>query len=503
MLFRSDFTIELLEVNYSSDYSVEMLVDNNTYYDDDLQIDLPKNRVTLYNDTSFLDIYNKSTTTIDDLIELVKSNNKLITEMTNFEVLFNSKFGISLSNAISYYSDLSVDVEELNQVKFKYNNETLTQEKIKKTMVSYPKLFDYTIEYELVNDSSAQDVIIDLIQYRKSLSLLDILLEEIPWWSVGSVDKSLTSKINRLSIEEQDVYSVLTQDVSEAYECFIEFDTINCKINVYDINTYSKETNIYLDNENLLSSFQIDINSDNIYTTFYVSGGDSDSGSNLYINQVNPTGSNLIEDISYFLNDKYLDSDTIENYNSWKSHYDSCFSSYMSNYKLYNNQLETCNELLNRVPLDDCNKTNISTCSDEELLEMKNNYEALQLGYESLYVDEDGAFDLDAIKTSVDWNDYSCVINIILPNIEIEYQNRQLTSEDDYVDYVDDYLTNWDLYGVDELKSKLKVYENEIAIAKSNGYNKAYTTSSKYSEEQHEKLYESYTKTCTLIAECE
>ena len=107
---------------------------------------------------------------------------------------------------------------------------------------------------------------------------------------------------------------------------------------------------------------------------------------------------------------------------------------------------------------------------------MKNNYEALQLGYESLYVDEDGAFDLDAIKTYVDWKDYSCVINIILPNIEIEYQNRQLTSEDDYVEYVDDYLTNWDWYGVDELKSKLKVYENEIAIAKSNGRAEEHTS---------------------------
>ena len=47
-------------------------------------------------------------------------------------------------------------------------------------------------------------------------------------------------------IDNSDLYSVLTQDVSNAFSCIFTFDTINCKINATYVDHIGKDTNAYI-----------------------------------------------------------------------------------------------------------------------------------------------------------------------------------------------------------------------------------------------------------------
>lgn len=219
----------------------------------------------------------------------------------------------------------------------------------------------------------------------------------------------------------------------------------------------------------------------------YNNQGSDDLG----IEYVNPFG-NYIENIDYFLNRKYLSSSTIIKYKLWKSDVDYYRNSYIECTRLYNKQYSQISELKNRVPLDDCS-TDWSTFGDDKLQEAQENYKAQLKGYESYYVDENGDFDEEALKKSVDADDYYQIKNVILPSIQIEMDNRNLSSGQESTDYIDSYKTNWKLYGLDELDNKLAWYRKQKKLAEDEGCNIPYNDQSKHTENYHNKLYNKYT----------
>jgi len=112
------------------------------------------------------------------------------------------------------------------------------------------------------------------------------------------------------------------------------------------------------------------------------------------------------------------------------------------------------------------------------LKEAQANYQAQLKGYEQFYVDKDGNFDEEALKNSVDANDYYQIRDVILPSIQIEMNNRNLPTDDDKADYIDSYKTDWKLYGLDELQVSLDGYQNVIDICEKNGYDVPYSDES-------------------------
>ena len=79
---------------------------------------------------------------------------------------------------------------------------------------------------------------------------------------------------------------------------------------------------------------------------------------------------------------------------------------------------------------------------------------AQKLGYEKLYVDEEGNFDINALNASPDANIYHQIVDTILPNIQIEIDNRKLPTSEGEKDFIEEYLTNWKYYGINELEIK-------------------------------------------------
>lgn len=371
-----------------------------------------------------------------------------------------------------------------------------------------------TDSYEMLADNNVEKI--DDVEFAKEqikfhnpknpqLSLIDLVLKAagMKGWSVGEIDSTpktyrtykdgkyvetttlLSNEIGAFDVESQDLYSFFTQDIAKYFQCVFVFDFLHMKISAYHPENYGKSTNVNINFRNLQQSQEITVDDSTLFTRYYVQGADD-----LGITYVN-FGSNYIENIDYYLNEKYFSPLLIIKYKLWKEDYEEARILYIEATRQYNEQMKVVTELYDRVPLDDCS-TDWSTFTDDELKEAQANYQAQLKGYEQFYVDDDGNFDENALKNSSDANDYYQIKNVILPSIQIEMDNRQLPTDDDNADYVDSYKTNWKLYGLDELKVKLQEYKNTIETCKKGGYDQPYTEDSSHTKDVHDTMYAKY-----------
>lgn len=343
---------------------------------------------------------------------------------------------------------------------------------------------------------------------KPQLSFLNILLDNLHMtnWSIGEIDSTpkkykyfengtqkekevlLADEIGVFDVDSKDGYSFLTQDVSKFFNCIFVFDFENFKINAYRPENLGKNTNVNISFRNFQKSNNSTIDDSNIFTRYYVQGSD-----NLGLEYVNPFG-NYIENIDYFLNGKYLSSSTIMKYKLWEADVEYYRNDYIENTRLYNKQYTKISELTNKVPLDDCS-TDWSSFGVDKLKEAQENYKAQLKGYESYYVDENGDFDETALKNSVDADDYYQIKNVILPSIQIEMDNRNLPSGQEFEDYIDSYKTDWKLYGLDELENKLAWYRKQKKLAEDEKCTEPYNPENdknSHTEDYHTELYNKY-----------
>lgn len=212
-------------------------------------------------------------------------------------------------------------------------------------------------------------------------------------------------------IDNSDLYSVLTQDVSNAFSCIFTFDTINCKINATYVDHIGKDTNAYIGWRNIQNSLKA-TRKDELFTTVTVSGGEGIDN----IVSVN-FGDTDIEDYSYLLEDeRYIPTSLKEKYKVWVKYRESKRLDYINLQKKYVDVQEKATEVKSRVPIDGSTE-DWSSKSIKDLMQAYDDYTALIRAYESEYIKEDGSFDLDALKKSADWDRYEQIVNYILPTI--------------------------------------------------------------------------------------
>ena len=394
------------------------------------------------------------------------------------------------------------------------------------------------LTYEEYETYSLAELIEMETQRMKDLSLLDQILLECPSWKVGFVDRFtdeetpnfLCDEVGSFEIDSQDVYSLLTQTIAQYFSCVFVFDTINMTVNAYRVGGIGKDTNIHLGFRNVQNEISI-TPSDELYTVFNVSNGED-----LNVAYVN-FGEREIEDISYFLNEDYLDNELIEKYREWQDYRESVRSEYIDLSKLYNAQTEVVTELYNRVPVDGLETEQYDTFSYAELDEELHNYIALIEGIKSTfksYVENNAYEDVTIIAStepyisytyhglrenitdiskSIYWNDYK-QYQVIVKNILIAMYNFDKNEDDeDYCEYLDDW--QWDMvtygymYGLDELKAKLEVFKNgmEQYSDYSLPYDETKTTNVKESynlkREEYLKYKSSYEKCLIVLNERE
>lgn len=320
-------------------------------------------------------------------------------------------------------------------------------------------------------------------QEYPELSLLHLALDKVSGWKIGIVDQtvvlttieeiivnedgSITTKTETnaskrtFDIDSKSVYAFLTQDVSKKFECIFDFDIMTRTINVYDVKTYGKDSNVFISYRNLIQELNYSpVQENNILTRFDVRGADD-----LTIDAVN-FGTSTIEDLSYYLStDHHVSDDLVDHYNKWLRAIEEARKKYMALNRQYNILMEKRDEINNRVPNDGLNN-NWKQFTIKELDTIKKKY----TGYMDALKDKDlGYWDATNKKwlnkgAEQDYIAYQGIIEII--DQTIKYKQASVTETKKEQDALDDLLeewnTNWDLFGLAELKTKEKVYLQNI-----------------------------------------
>lgn len=350
------------------------------------------------------------------------------------------------------------------------------------TTDSLEMLVDGNVE-EIEGVEFAKEQIKFYNEKKPQLSLVNILVEKVPGWKVGYIDNKpkeyktiengevvtksvlLKDEVGKFDLDYSDVYSFITQEFEKFFNCIVEFDFENLIVNFYRVENFGKNTNITIGFRNVENSNEITIDEENIFTKIRVSGAND-----LGIEQCNGGSNYLFKLDKFWLNNKFLSDTTIEKYKRWESFCVQARIDYTALSKEWNIQQDKISELYIRIPTGDCDPDKWDKLSDTELLTLKKDYEAQKLGYEKLYVDEEGNFDINALNASPDANIYHQIVDTILPNIQIEIDNRKLPTSEGEKDFIEEYLTNWKYYGINELEIKLKSYQDQAKLLTKSHY---------------------------------
>lgn len=314
-------------------------------------------------------------------------------------------------------------------------------------------------------------------------SLLHLVLHDDYFgWQIGHVDDSLKGLQRSFEVSSQNVYSFLCNDISQAFQCIFTFDTLNKKINCYDVKTAGENTNIYLSLDHFLSEIDINPKTDDIYTVFRVQGGND-----LGIERIN-FGSPKLINISYPLS--MLDQELRDAYAEYLQLREQYRQQYTDDALEYANQLAIEQALIDRGP-DSAVYNNWSSTvyyPTDELETYLANYKTTVNVLEQIYSDGQGGIDTDALDLSLDAATYYSYKEVCIPDIEAELKYRADGTKYEPVEYE----IVWKLYGIEALETKLASYQSLIETLVEQGYNSERTTISEETWNEHHQEYLTY-----------
>lgn len=144
-------------------------------------------------------------------------------------------------------------------------------------------------------------------------TILGRILEVSPGWKAGYVAPSLIGRYRTFDQYDDYALSFLYDDAMDTFRCVVVFDVYNKTINAYDADDDVSTLPIYLGFDNLMTDLDITELTDELVTAMTPSGADD-----LDIRQVNPTGTNWIYDISYFIENGDIPSALAEKWTEWQ-----------------------------------------------------------------------------------------------------------------------------------------------------------------------------------------
>lgn len=151
---------------------------------------------------------------------------------------------------------------------------------------------------------------------EKTDSLMTLIMEKLPSWRLdtGSIPSDVAARFRTFDTTDQTVYSFFMTEMEEAYECLFEFDIMERVIRVYDRYQYDNRTDICLSTEDVLKGLTLRTKSDEIKTALTVKGGNG-----LDILSVNPLGTNMIYNFSYYATPDWMDDALIAKVQKWQA----------------------------------------------------------------------------------------------------------------------------------------------------------------------------------------
>lgn len=143
---------------------------------------------------------------------------------------------------------------------------------------------------------------------------LGMIMELMPNWTVGSVASTLRNKYRTFEVSGENLYNFIKGTVQKAYNCIFDFDTLNRVVSVRDADDIPADKQVYISRDNLARDIKVTERTDDLVTRLDVYGADG-----VDIREVNPTGSNQIINLDYFMNTNYFSQTLVNKYNAWKT----------------------------------------------------------------------------------------------------------------------------------------------------------------------------------------
>lgn len=145
-------------------------------------------------------------------------------------------------------------------------------------------------------------------------TILGIIVNEyLPYWHVGTVDSDLVGKYRTFSESNVNLYNFLKSTVQQKYGCIVDFDTVNRRINVRSTQNHATTEPVFISLDNLAKEIERAEDTENIFTCLDVNGADG-----VTIRGVNPTGTNKIYNLDYYMNTSHFSQEFIDKWNTWK-----------------------------------------------------------------------------------------------------------------------------------------------------------------------------------------
>ncbi|MDD4157194.1 MAG: hypothetical protein PHY08_11535 [Candidatus Cloacimonetes bacterium] len=176
------------------------------------------------------------------------------------------------------------------------------------------KSLEATMNYKKVTSFEGTYKFYDSLGTSASPGLLNKVLEYIPEWTIDEVDTDLSLLYRTFEVDDKTLYSFLTEEVSETYQCVFSFDTLNKTISAHTVPNATTNSDIYLSYDNLIKSTEIKEITDELITCLTVTGG-----GDLSINSVNPLGTNKIYNFSYYKNSNWMSAGLISSLTAWEN----------------------------------------------------------------------------------------------------------------------------------------------------------------------------------------
>ena len=145
-------------------------------------------------------------------------------------------------------------------------------------------------------------------------TILGMIMEALPSWRVGSVPQSIANKYRTFDQTNENVYNFMKGEVQESFNCIFDFDTMTRMVYVRDINEEPAEKAVFISTDNLAKEIELEENTEDIVTRLDVNGAEG-----VDIRDVNPTGTNKLICLDYFMTRENFDQALIDKYFAWKA----------------------------------------------------------------------------------------------------------------------------------------------------------------------------------------
>lgn len=174
----------------------------------------------------------------------------------------------------------------------------------------------YSLEYEFVYKKITLSE--DTYKFWDALNptdtLLGMIMELMPSWSVGRVSSSLLNKYRTFEVSNENLYNLIKGTVQKSYGCIFDFDSMTRTVHVRDVSDESSEKSVFISPENLAKTIEVSENTEDIVTRLDVNGAEG-----VTIRDVNPCGTNKIINLDYYMTTANFSQSIIDKYYKWKT----------------------------------------------------------------------------------------------------------------------------------------------------------------------------------------